>query len=134
MRKYVVFSIDNVTEMRTLKRFLKVVDTAKAMKKMEGDMKLCIGSYKGVMEQSFIMRQDDFEAFVVPNGFVQNQESFLILEYGHKDVVYASLLWNESKRHEPIGRMVEVSHKKALRQDAWTYRPDLNAYFVAEAY
>jgi len=133
---YVIFSIDDAHDMHTLSKFLHSMDVHKAMQRMQGDMKLCVGSYKGVLEQSFILTERDFGAFVEGGEFVQCQESVLLIEDGHYGEVYASLQYlsvgMRDGEHVSLGLLKSVDKSVALEQDAWTYRPDLNIYWITE--
>ena len=133
---YVIFSIDNVHDLHTLSKFLHHVDVQRAMQRMQGEMKLCIGAYKGVLEQSFILNQPVFDAFVEGSEFLQGQESVLLVEDGHKGEMYASLWYLDQGlrdgEHVSLGLLKSVDKSVALAQDAWTYRPDLNIYWITE--
>jgi hypothetical protein len=133
---YVIFSIDNVHDLHTLSKFLHHVDVQRAMQRMQGDMKLCIGAYKGVLEQSFILTEPVFGAFVEGSEFLQGQESVLLIEEGHKGKTYASLHYLSGGvcdgEHVSLGLLKSVDKSVALAQDAWTYRPDLNIYWITE--
>ena len=130
MKNYVIFAIDNDNDMHTISKFLRHVDTQKAMGKMKGTMKPCIGSYKGQLEQSYIMCEEDFVVHVNRSGYVDNQESFLVLEEGHRGVTYGSLVFNSWLKPQGLGIMRAVSKDKAMSYDAWTYRPELDTYYV----
>ena len=133
---YVIFSIDNVHDVRALAKFTHVMDVNHAMQKMKGVMKVCVGSYKGALETSFILTDEDFREFVEGSDFVRNQESVLLVEHGHKGRSYASLHYLVSGLrdgdHVNLGIIKSVDKSVALTQDAWTYRPDLNTYWITE--
>jgi hypothetical protein len=133
---YVIFSIDNVHDLHTLSKFLHHVDVHRVMQHMKGDMKLCIGAYKGVLEQSFIMTEHDFVLLIQGSEYVQNQESVLLIEDGHRGEMYASLHYLSNGvcdgEHISLGLLKSVDKSAALAQDAWTYRPDLNTYWITE--
>lgn len=126
--KYVIFSIDNVNDTHAMAKFMRHMDTQRAMGKMSGNMVHCIGSYKGEIEPSFLMRFDDFQEHVIGRGFVENQESILRVSECNKQ--YAELVYADQSR-ESIGSLKSVSKDEAMKHDAWTYRPDLNIYWVA---
>lgn len=136
MANYVIFSIDNVHDLHTLSKFLHYMDVQRAMQRMQGEMKLCIGAYKGVLEQSFIMTEHDFGAFIEAGEHVQNQESVLLVVDGHHGEMYASLWYLDRGLrygdHASLGLLKSVDKSVALAQDAWTYRPDLNIYWIAQ--
>jgi len=130
---YTIFSIDNVSDVHTLAKFMRHVDTLEAISRTKGRTKTCIGSYKGVLEYSFIMLTTDFNEHIIPMGWVDNQESVLHI-YPEKSGRFSTFI-----RENPIGTdnlsehylgvMQEVSKKEALVLDGWTYRPDLDVYY-----
>jgi hypothetical protein len=132
MANYVIFSVDNVQDVRTLAQFSHHLDMKRAMQKTKDSVKTCIGSYKGVMEQSFIMSRDDFDLVVRGTKWVENQESILHVEDGHRGVVYGALEYLADGTTEHIGVLREIDKREVMAYDAWTYRPDLNKYFIAE--
>jgi len=75
----VVFSIDDGDKLHSIAKFLHNIDKLRAMKKLKGDFKLCIGTYKGVPEYSFICDQEDFLNYVLAYGWVKHQESILLI-------------------------------------------------------
>lgn len=136
MANYVIFSIDNVHDLHTLAKFTHHIDVQRALRHMKGDMKLCIGSYKGVLETSFIMTEHDFGALIEGSIYIEQQESVLLVEDGHKGEMYASLHYLSKGvcdgEHVSLGRLKSVDKSVALGKDAWTYRPDLNVYWITE--
>jgi hypothetical protein len=123
---YVVFSIDNVNDVHVLAKFLRHVDTARAMNRMQGGIQQCIGMYNGLLEVSFIMREDDFNEHVKPFGFTDNQECVLHIVGSDMQASLVSL--TEVK---DIGFYEAVSHEEAANATSWTYRPDMDQYFIA---
>jgi hypothetical protein len=75
----VVFSIDDGDKLHSMAKFLHNIDKLRAMKKLKGDFKLCIDTYKGVPEYSFICSVEDYKAFVVEYGWTNNQESVILI-------------------------------------------------------
>ena len=129
---YVIFSIDNVHDLHTLAKFLHSMDVHRAMQRTTGEMKICIGAYKGVLETSFIMTEHDFGAFVEASEYVQHQESVLLVEDGHHGETYASLHYLSGGVRDGEHVSLGILKSVALMQDAWTYRPDLNIYWITE--
>jgi hypothetical protein len=132
MANYVIFSVDNVQDVRTLAQFSHHLDMKRAMQKTKDSVKTCIGSYKGVMEQSFIMSRDDFDLVVRGTKWVENQESILHIEDGNAGKVYGELEFLADGSRQYLGQVSEVSQDEAMQHDGWTYRPDLNKYFITE--
>jgi len=129
---YMIFSIDNVFEVHTLAKFLRYIDTLKHSSQLEGNMELCIGSWEGKLEYSFIMLTSDFQKYVVPLGWVDNQESTLQL-YNEKGNRYSTFEVTQGKL-KFFGIMQQVTKEEALASTGWTYRPDLDAYFVTRVF
>ena len=125
---YVIFSIDNVTDTHTLAKFLRHFDTQVALSKTKGYLQSCIGSYNGKLEQSFICLRDDYLDYVEPYGAVRNQECVLWIDL---DDCY---MCDPEMNEEPIfiGELKEVSKKKAMKSEGWTYRPDMDVYWVVK--
>ena len=132
MANYVIFSIDNVHDVHTLAQFLHHLDMKRAMQKLKGKPVLCIGSYKGQMEQSFILLRDDFDLVVRGSQWIKEQESILHVEDGMYGVVYGALEYLASGTTEHIGTLKEVDQREAVCHAGWTYRPDLNIYWITE--
>jgi hypothetical protein len=146
MGEYVVFAIDNDGDLHTNAKFLRYIDERVAMQKMKGKMKLCIGSYKGKLERSYIVRWDDFMEHIADSGYVDKQESILILRDGYYGVTYATLKFNSAYNSDwPaefsnvgsddlfLGVFKAIPSNEAQYEEAWTYRPDLDTYYVCEA-
>jgi len=145
MGEYVIFAIDNDDNVHTNAKFLRYVDEREVMGKMKGKMKLCIGSYKGKLERSYIMRWDDFMEHIAESGYVDNQESILILRDGYYGKVYATLKFNSAYNSDwPaeftnvgyddlfLGEFKSIPSNEAHYEEAWTYRPDLDTYYICE--
>lgn len=125
---YVIFSIDNAHELHAKAKFLRYVDTLRAMDKLQGNMVLAIGYYKGVLEPSFVMLEQDFDEFVRHRGFVDGQES--VLHVWDKRMFCELEYLNSTQLDEHSHRLYEVSAEEALTSEGFTYRPDLNKYWV----
>ena len=140
MGEYVIFAIDNDDNVHINAKFLRYVDEREVMGKTKGKMKLCIGSYKGKLERSYIMRWDDFMEHIAESGYVDNQESVLILRDGYYGKVYATLKFNNDESKFPnvghndlfLGVFRSIPAHEAQYEEAWTYRPDLDTYYVCE--
>lgn len=125
--KYTIFVIDNHTSLRVMARFLRFVDELRAMGKTNGKVLQCVGSWGGVLEPSFICRTDDFEKHFKDSGYLDQQGCFLQVSECNKQ--YAQLLFPDGST-EFVGSLQDVSKEEAMKHDGWTYRPDLNTYWV----
>jgi len=139
MGEYVVFAIDNDGDLHTNAKFLRYVDERVALQKMEGTMKLCIGSYLGHIERSYIVTFSDFVRHIMNSGYVDNQESIMVLRDGYYGKVYATLKYNDHGYPMEdglgdlfLGILKPVDKDEAMANYGWTYRPDINQYFIVE--
>ena len=89
----VVFSIDNCGDLHTLSRFLRWVDTHRAMSRLDGGFRVACGEWEGKAELSFNMSREDIEIVVLNSGYVNGQECFLLVS-SHKNTLH---LWHPSK-------------------------------------
>lgn len=123
--KYTIFSIDGEDAFwnRDIfeSQFRSSVLTKGALKPMKG-------SYKGVEEYSWICLSEDFNKFVQPTGFVVNQESILRVSECNKKYTVLVKLQGGEQTH--LGCMKSVTEAEAKAQDAWSYRIDLDQYFI----
>ena len=136
---YVIFSIDKAWDLHTKAKFLRYIDTQRALGELKGNMVLCIGSYKGVLEDSFILRADDFDRFVRQSPYISGQESVLHVKgrdmHCKLEIFYEGYTGMPAKRAArmfSLGRMVQMTKEEAYKQDGWTYRPDLDIYWSVE--
>lgn len=132
--EYVVFAIDQGTETHSVAKFLRHIDTQRAMGNMKGNMVHAIGSWKGNIEQrlepSYILCRKDYEEFVVPLGYTSGQESVMVTSQDTRQP--ARLL--SADLSEYITTMLpvrEVSAEDAMQAVGWTYNLKTNKYFVA---
>jgi hypothetical protein len=125
---YVIFSIDNWTDLHTKAKFFRHMDTLRSMGKLKGKLLSLIGSWEGELEDSFLLDQEDFESHVRHSGFVGDQTAFVIVSEEKSMPVRLDSIWGSLK----VGRMKAVTKEKALAQDGWTYRPDTNTYYIIE--
>ena len=125
----VIFAIDDEKKIKDLYRhFYTHPDTT-------GTLIPCVGSYRGVQEASYICSADAFERVFLYdthgfNEFIRDQESFLYITQDNKQT--ATLHYkNGFDTKEFIGFMKSVDERTAKKQDAWTYRPDVDTYWIA---
>ena len=122
---YVIFSYDKNDDIHTGNLFYRFLDNLRAMVKLNGKVIKSFGMYKGVIEDSFILRRDDFEKHVLTSGFVDNQECFLYVPEDQRQPAYN--YYHRSGTTETVGRLVSTTYMPLT--DAWTYRPDLKLYW-----
>ena len=110
MGNKVIYSIDNVANLRQLAKFTSHMDKLEAGGKTLGNTIPCIGAYDSKLEVSFVSTEEDYKNHVVPYGFVDNQESVILL--GPDNVAYLSD--NLLHTSEYLGRMVQVNDYEDL--------------------
>lgn len=92
-----------------------------------------IGSYKGVIEQSYIINLNDWPT-VLDTAAVKNQESILFLgACTSRDRRPAELVYLlDGIPAEGLGTFRSVPEAEAKAQDSWTYCPQMKEYFICK--
>ena len=117
----VIFSFDGEADLRLSAKFYRYIDTLRVSMKLRMAPQLCIGSYKGELENSVLMDYNDFEEHVRKSGWVDNQESILVispLNY-HASQKQGHLEFLDGSKDVYLGRW-ETTHKPELF-DGWTH-------------
>lgn len=123
MHKFIIFAIDhNDTRTAWFEDWFKL----QACK--TGNLVICEGSWEGINERSYIVNRHDFE-LIKAGGWVDEQVCVLSVSSCNKQ--YAALEYPCGKL-EPVGSMHSVTKEEALASVGYTYRPDLNVYWVAK--
>ena len=123
----VIFAIDNGSDLHTQAKFLRLVDTLRAMGKLKGSVTSCIGMYHGVMERSYMMLAVDYETHIAHTSFVQAQESVL---YVPGDTRQPCTLRYSSGNTEALETMSEIDYSEACETNSWTYVEETGKYFA----
>ena len=97
-----------------------------------------VGSIKGELEDSFIINLNDLK-LIHDGGILDGQETILLLDQedaGRRPAykLYTHLIHDFTLGADvlvSIGTMREVEEEVAKASDYFSYRPDLNTYFVA---
>jgi hypothetical protein len=126
----VIFSIDNVSSLHTMATFTRFLDTKRAMDKLVGSVTLCVGSYKGELEPSFMMNEVDFNKFIRGTDWIKDQESILNVPGDVRQPCYLEYL--DSTDCDVLYPMVEVAWGIAKYIDSWTYVPATGKYFTCD--
>lgn len=129
---HIVFSIDNPFDVRVMKLFLKYIDNSMVLRHTQGKIKPLVGSYKGQIEPSFICSLDDYLKVILRSGYVDNQESVLVVSKNPNGV---NSCWFEKPNlqcEEEVERkrLVVVPKEQALKSEGWTYDPETQEYWV----
>lgn len=127
---YVIFSIDNEDNPHSMQAFLDTIVDIQ-IEHNTSTMIPCVGSYKGKKEDAFMWSLRDFDDHIRGSVFVKHQESVLHVASGNKMEAELEYLSEQGFRIF-LGCMHQVCKEEALASDAYTYRPELNMYWVAK--
>lgn len=106
-------------------------ETVEDILKTEGiSFKNLEGCYKGQTEDSYIVCASHF-AVLNKSGLLKDEESILLLGTETKEGRHAQLLFMQSFERVALGFLKAVSKDEALASDAYTYRPDVDTYYLA---
>lgn len=122
----VIFAIDNGNDPRVRARFERHLDTLRAMGSLRRPVRLCIGMWKGQMEASYEMVRSDFEAHVMRQGWVLQQEAVLGVVAGQ------AVLIDQQGKVSSAGKWHKIDPVYASFCEGWTYYLDSNEYWIAE--
>lgn len=127
--KHIIFSVER--DYMTLADKIKADNYAIDFLTSRGiDYVQAIGCYKGLGETCFIVSYNHYELILALAGMFE-QESILILDEGTRHGLRsASLYYLQSGKTVDMGMLTGASKEYALAQDAYTYRPDMNQYWV----
>lgn len=125
----VIFAIDNDANTHTVAKFMRHVDTLRAMGRID-TVNCLIGCYKGRLERAYMMRADQFHEV---SEYVQGQETILRVPGDSRQPCVLEHL-NQAGVHPEgvvvLGPMSEVSAIEALASEAWTYEQNSGKYFI----
>jgi hypothetical protein len=128
----VIFSIDNGENPNTALLFESSFNNHP---KRSSNLIHTEGSYEGTPEKSYICNRKDFNEIVVDWGWVNNQHCVLGVTSCNKayaQLEYINGCFDQSGDIEQIGCMHSVTKEEALSSSAYTYRPDLDLYWIAK--
>jgi hypothetical protein len=127
---YVIFAIDDNTNTHTVAKFLRHMDTKRAMGELKGNMVHCIGNWEGILEVSYILRRDDYLAHVLPMGFTQDQEAVMVAPTSTRQP--ASIMSHDLAEHfQELGPVRTIAAHEATPDVAWTFNTMSGKYFTA---
>ena len=126
MLNKICFAIDNGHDLHTEAKFLRAMDTHRALGDMKGSFIPCVGMYKGVIEDSYIMDERDYLKFVDRKGWTENQQSILHIPADVRQPCTLEFpLWSET-----TGPMRELSDHREY--NSWTYVKETGKFFSTE--
>ena len=130
MPNYVIFSIDNATDTHTQAKFLRFMDTKRVMSELQMPPVSLIGKYLGKLEHSFMCEEQDFLKYVLPYGWVDGQDCVMVVWTTKAGNMMAYFRGISSVYISPSAPLEQVSAEEAFKSDGFTYRPDLDIYWV----
>ncbi len=129
---YVIFSVEQVNGENNDRNNKEV---RSVFSKENINYKELQGCYKGVEEVSYIVNLEHLRT-IKALAMVNNQESILLVLPHFKGLSKAYLLTQEQgysvtdKGSQFIGYLCGVSKEIAIQQEAYSYRKDLDQYFI----
>jgi len=124
MLERVIFAIDNDNDTHTVAKFMRHVDTLRAMGKIDSVVQL-VGCYKGQLERSYMIRADQFEHV---RDYIKGQESILRVPGDVRQPCVLEYLVGGER--VSLGPMRQVPASEALQAEAWTYSQEQNKYYI----
>lgn len=126
----VVFAIDNGSDLRTRKKFLKWVDNLVATEQISY-CSPCIGMWEGQLETCYLMREVDFFDHIEGSVWVKDQICVLVISGDTRQD--ACLYYLLSKEPASLGGpLVEISASEAMSRSGWTYVEATGKFFTVE--
>jgi hypothetical protein len=126
----VIFAIDDNTDLHTVAKFMRHIDTARAMGTLKGQFVQCIGMYDGVLEPSYMMDELEYHKLVAPMSFTDKQESVLLVPVDVRQNCTLSYSETDLAEDFSVGPMREVTALEAFGLVAWTYVLSTGKYFT----
>ena len=130
MMNKIIFAIDDNTDLHTVAKFMRHMDTCRAMNTLKGSFVQCIGCYNGVIEPSYMMDERDYRQLVESYSYASGQESILHVPGDVRQPCTLEFVGGEPRLS--LGAMHEVSAAKAMQCNSWTYVMATNKYFTTE--
>lgn len=126
--KYVIFSIDNQHD-----AFWRGV-LAGMFKGAKGNLVPCVGSYEGETEFSWLCLREDFDNLIAGTDLIAEQESIMAISECNKQYARLEFLGTNGYAKgaiQSLGSLKPVSKEEAMQHAGWTYRPDIDIYWIA---
>jgi len=126
----VIFAVDNGNDIHGLAKFLRYIDAVRAMNNLISKPVLCVGMYRGFYEISILLSYADFVDYVLDAGFVDEQESFLVVP---GDVRQPCTLIDQNKKViEVLGPMRPILNYDLKECSGWTHVLGTDYYYTAD--
>ena len=130
MLNKIIFAIDGNTDTHAVAKFLRHMDTCRAMDTLQGQLVHCIGCYNGVMEPSYMMDERDYRQLVESVDYTAWQESILHVPSDVRQPCTLEFLSGDPR--VTLGAMREISAAEAMQCMSWTYVMATNKSFTTE--
>lgn len=128
MKNVVIFAIDNGSSLHQQAKFLRHLDTMRAMGRLSAFPKCGIGFWEGQLERVYVLPIEDYRIYVAQHGWVDGQHSVVRVDaYDNADLMRPRL----EVRMFNIGRMNKVDADVARRLEAWTFVEEEGQYYAA---
>jgi hypothetical protein len=132
MQHHVIFSSDNMDEVRGLAKFLHHLDIKKALQSMKGSVAFCYHNSEETLQLKYIMTKEDFDKLVRNTAWITDQKSIIHVETEHKGFMVASVEQLKTSELSKLGRVTQTTKSKAALFEQWFYRSDMNTYWIVE--
>jgi hypothetical protein len=121
----VIFAIDNNSDLHTVAKFTRLMDTTRALGKLQGGVVSCIGAWGSSLEPSYMMDRMDYDKYVASSGYVDNQVCVLLVPGDTRQP--CSLLFPDGDR-DILGPMRQIFSLDGVKD--WTYVISTGKYFT----
>ena len=124
----VIFSVDNVTDIYSYSKAIHFLDVLRATQQIKDGVTMCIGSYKGDLEPSFMVSARDWEV-ILKRGydFIKDQESVMRIPGDQRQPCVLTSV--SGTFIASLGPMKEITDSSVGYYDAWTYVIASGLYF-----
>ena len=120
----VIFSVDNVTDIYAYSKAIHFLDVLRATQQIKDGVTMCIGSYKGKIEPSFMVSARDFDVIRERrDSFLKDQESILRIPGDQRQPCVLTSVTGTF-----IASLGPMQQGKG-DGDSWTYVMSTNKYF-----
>ena len=126
MLERIIFAIDNGDDLHTRAKFLRHIDTARAMGTLRDGFQTAIGCWENILEASYIMSRRDYDQLVKPLGFAAKQVCVLAVP---GDTRQPCVLEFSDGQRQAVGPMREIPKDEPL-PGAWTFVEGSGKYYT----
>lgn len=128
----IIFAIDNGNDLRVRARFLRHLDENRALGKLHGEARTCIGRWAdedGIiwLEQSYCLDERDYVELVARHGWTNEQACVLRVAADYCELLNPQLDVVLSARMAPL-----VCKGKRMPAGDWTRFDDTGDYWVSQ--